>query len=143
MTTSGGVLVQTPTTASALITPNLVQVLHQLTYSENTHTHAHTHTHRIRKNSQQRTILYLCVYPTISLNLTAVSTTVEKLLSRYIEKNAFCNRTASIASIVHILEPLTTHPDEWAEPSHKLLVPALPHRHPNSPSPPATPLRSP
>ena len=24
---------------------------------------------------------------------------------------------------------LTVHPDEWAEPSHKRLVPALPHRH--------------
>ena len=38
---------------------------------------------------------------------------------------------------------LTTHPDEWAEPSHKRVVPALPHRHPNSPSPLVTPLRSP
>ena len=41
-----------------------------------------------------------------------------------------------------VLEPLTTHPDEWAEPSHTQLAPALPHRHPNLPSPPATPLRS-
>lgn len=31
----------------------------------------------------------LCVYPTISLNLTAVSTSVEKLFKRYMEKKAF------------------------------------------------------
>lgn len=35
------------------------------------------------------TCMYLCVYPATSLNLTAVSTTVEKLFRRYMEMKAF------------------------------------------------------
>lgn len=53
----------------------------------NTRPHAQSTVSPVHSN-----IKYLCVYPTISLNLMAVSTTVEKLLSRYIEMNAFCEK---------------------------------------------------
>ena len=50
--------------------------------------------------SSIRLATYLCVYPTISLNLIAVSTTVEKLLSRYIEMKAFCGNNQSLISLL-------------------------------------------
>ena len=42
-----------------------------------------------------------------------------------------------------VMNSKSSHSIRAAEPSHKWLVPTSPHRHPNSPSSPATPLRSP